>query len=50
MIPQKQLSLEDIFQDCQEIYESDKPQFLSLLESHIHLDELIPDSFYYSGY
>lgn len=46
MIPQKQLSLEDIFQDCQEIYESDKPQFLSLLESHIHLDELIPDSFY----
>ena len=39
MISQKQLSLADIF-------ESDKPQFLTLLENHIDLDEIIPFSFY----
>ena len=38
MIPQKQLTLADIFEDCQEIYDSDKPKFLSLLENHIDLD------------
>ena len=41
----KQLSLADVFSDCQEIYESDKPAFLSLLQSNIDLDEIIPDSF-----
>ena len=35
MIPQKQLSLADIFEDCKDIYESDKPQFPTLLENHI---------------
>ena len=39
MISQKQLSLADIF-------ESDKPQFLTLLENHIDLDEFISISFY----
>ena len=46
MIPYKQLSVEDIFQDCQNIFEDDKPWFLSLLEQHIDLDELIPVSFW----
>ena len=45
MIPYNQLSLADIFADCQEIYESDKPQFLSLLQQHIDLDEIVPASF-----
>lgn len=45
MIPYKQISLADIFDDCREIYESDKPQFLSLLEKHIDLDEIVPISF-----
>ena len=45
MIPYKQLSLADIFQDCQENFESDKPAFLSLLEEHIDIDEIIPLSF-----
>ena len=45
MIPYKQLSLEDIFQDCQDKFDNDKPAFLSLLEQHIDLDELIPLSF-----
>ena len=46
MIPYKQLSSGDIFQDCQEKFENDKPAFLSLLETHIDLDEIIPLSFF----
>ena len=38
--------MEDIFQDCQEKFYADKPAFLSLLENHIDLDELIPVTFY----
>ena len=45
MIPYKQLSLADIFEDCQNIFDNDKPAFLSLLEQHIDLDEIIPISF-----
>ena len=45
MIPQNQLSLADIFSDCQDIYESDKPKFLSLLQQYIDLDEIVPASF-----
>ncbi len=45
MIPYKQLSLADIFQDCQNKFDNDKPAFLSLLETHIDLDEIIPASF-----
>ena len=46
MIPQKQLTLEDIFKNCQKFFDSDKPKFLSLLENHIDLDSIIPMSFY----
>ncbi len=42
MFPHKQLTLTDIFEDCKEFYESDKPQFLTLLENHIDLDEIVP--------
>ena len=52
MIPYKQLSLCDIFEDCQNIFDSDKPPFLSLLENHIDLDSIVPVSFfnhYYSS-
>lgn len=45
MIPYKQLSLNDIFADCQEKFENDKPAFLTLLETHIDIDEMIPISF-----
>ena len=41
----KQLVLDDIFEDCKNIYESDKPHFLTLLENHIDLDEIVPISF-----
>ena len=42
MITYKQLSLADIFKDCQNKFDNDKPAFLSLLEQHIDLDEIIP--------
>lgn len=45
MIPYNQLSLADVFSDCQDISDSDKPHFLSLLKSHIDLDEIVPASF-----
>ena len=45
MIPYKQLSLADIFSDCHEKFENHKPAFLSLLETHIDIDEIIPISF-----
>ena len=46
MTAQKQLTLADIFSDCQEIFDPDKPQFLTLLENHIDLGPIIPVSFY----
>lgn len=45
MITYKQLSLADIFADCQDKFTNDKPAFLSLLDSHIHLEEMVPLSF-----
>jgi len=50
MIPQKQLSLADIYKDCENIFETDKPRFLSILEEYICLDDLIPASFYCTFY
>lgn len=50
MIPHKQLTLEDFLTDCQFKFENDKPAFLSLLEQHINLDEIIPASFYNNFY
>lgn len=45
MIPYKQLSLTDVFKDCQDKFDNDKPAFLSLLEQHIDIDEIIPITF-----
>ena len=45
MITHKQLSLADIFTDCQNKFENDKYQFLQLLEDTINLDEIVPASF-----
>lgn len=35
----------DSFSDCQEKFQNHKPAFLSLLESHIDIDEFIPIPF-----
>ena len=45
MIPYNQLSVADIFADCQNKFEDDKPAFLALLESYIDLDEIVPVTF-----
>lgn len=50
MIPQKQLSLADIYSDCKSFFESDKPKLLSLLEDTINLSEFIPISFTHNFY
>ena len=45
MIPCKQPPLNDIFADCQDKFENNKPAFLSLLGTHIDIDEIIPITF-----
>ena len=45
MIPYKQLSLADIFTDCQNKFDNDKDQILSILDETINLDEIVPVSF-----
>lgn len=50
MIPYKQLSLADFFSNCQEIFDNDKPKFLTLLATHIDLDAIVPSSFFHHYY
>ncbi len=45
MITHKQLSLADIFTDCQNKFDNDKYEFLELLENTINFDEIVPASF-----
>ena len=45
MVTHKQLSLADIFTDCQNKFGNDKYQFLDLLENTNNLDEIVPVSF-----
>ena len=45
MITYKQLTLAEIFEDCQNKFDNDKYQFLSLFDEAIDLDEIVPVSF-----
>ena len=45
MITHKQLSLADIFTDCQNKFDNDKYAFLTLLDETIDLEEIVPVSF-----
>ena len=45
MITYKQLTLAEVFEDCQKKFDNDKYQFLSLLDEAINLDEIVPVSF-----
>lgn len=45
MIPYKQLSLADIFNDCQNKFDNDKYGFLEFLSQTINFDEIVPVSF-----
>ena len=44
MITYKQLSLAEIFSDCQEKFDIDKPAFLELLKQHLDINEFISAS------
>lgn len=44
MIPYKQLSFADIFNDCQNNFDNDKYAFLELLSQTIHIDDIVPVS------
>jgi len=41
----RQVSLKDIYTDCQDLFLDQKPSFFQLLEEHIDLGEFIPISF-----
>ena len=45
MIPHRQLTLAEVFDDCQNKFGNDKYQFLSLLDQTINLDVIVPVSF-----
>ena len=45
-----QLSLADVFTECQDLFCFDKPAFISLLEKHIDFDTFIPPNFYHAFY
>ena len=45
MITHKQLTLAEVFDDCQNKFDNDKYQFLVLLDEAINLDEIVPVSF-----
>ena len=45
MIPHRQLTLAEVFDDCQNNFNNDKYQFLTLFDQTIHLDEIVPVSF-----
>ena len=50
MIPYKQLSLAEVFSDCKEKFENNKPRFLSLLEDTINLDDLVLAAYFFYPY
>ncbi len=45
MIIHKQLTLADVFHDCQNKFDNDKYQFLQLLDESLNLDDIVPISF-----
>ena len=45
-----QISFSDIYQECKDAFQNDKPKFLELLTQHLDLSSLIPQSFYWSYY
>ena len=45
MITHKQLTLAEVFENCQNKFDNDKYQFFALLDEAINLDEIVPVSF-----
>ena len=45
-----QISLKDIFSDCQDMFLDDTPSFFQLLDEHFDISEFIPSVFYNAFY
>jgi len=45
-----QLSLSDVYKECQSLFDNDKPKFLRLLESAVDFTDFIPLTFYNAFY
>ena len=41
-----QLSLSEIYKDCEELLANSKPRFLDILESKINIADFIPSTFF----
>lgn len=50
MFRPKQITIEDIYADCIDSFDNDKPRFLNLLAEHFDISSFIPRSFYDSFY
>lgn len=44
----KQIAFSGIYEECKDVFQSDKPKFLELLSQHLDLSSLIPQDFYWS--
>jgi len=49
-IKYQQLSLKDVYADCQDMFLDQAPTFFQLLEEHVNLNEFIPSNFYNTFY
>jgi hypothetical protein len=49
-IKYRQLSLNDTFSDCQELFLNESPAFFTLLEEFVDLEQFIPLSFFHAFY
>lgn len=45
-----QLSISDVYKNCKDLFDNDKPKFITLLEQTIDFADFIPPSFYNAFY
>jgi len=50
MITRKQLSFQDIYEDCREQFKNDKYKFLAMLDDSLDFDEIVPTTFGHNFY
>jgi transposase len=50
MITRKQLSFQDIYEDCRDQFKNDKHKFLAILEENLNLSEIVPMTFRHNFY
>ena len=50
MITYKQLSLQDIYEDCREQFKNDKHKFLAILDDSLDLSKIVPPTFRHNFY